>query len=153
MKGLPFVNGRYTKSWKMVYKRLRGGSPPYKSLLSTPIPPPPPAAPPGCYVSMTLGPACNAPINVMRGGGRSQGMGWGFDCLFWRKRLRPNICFPLPRVTHVPYGLERFGNHGDQREQAKAWWISLFCRQISFVLACSRSIEPLKILWYQSKRK
>ena len=28
------------------------------------------------------------------------------------------------------------GNHGGQREQAKAEWISLFCLQISFVSAC-----------------
>ena len=28
------------------------------------------------------------------------------------------------------------GNHGGQREQSKAEWISLFCLQISFVLAC-----------------
>ena len=76
-----------------------------------------------------------------------------FDCRLGRKRLRPNICFPLPRFTHAPYGLERSGNHGGQREQAKAGWISLFCLQISFVLACFWSIEPLKILWYQSKRK
>ena len=59
-----------------------------------------------------------------------------FDCRLGRKRLRPNICFPLPRFTHAPYGLERSGNHGGQREQAKAGWISLFCLQISFVLAC-----------------
>ena len=76
-----------------------------------------------------------------------------FDCRLGRKRLRPNICFPLPRFTHAPYGLERSRNHGGQREQAKAGWISLFCLQISFVLACFWSIEPLKILWYQSKRK
>ena len=75
-----------------------------------------------------------------------------FDCRLGRKRLRPNICFPLPRFTHAPYGLERSGNHGGQREQAKAGWISLFCLQISFVLACFWSTEPLKILWYQSKR-
>ena len=59
-----------------------------------------------------------------------------FDCRLGQKRLRPNICFPLPRFTHTPYGLERSGNHGGQREQAKAGWISLFCLQISFVLAC-----------------
>ena len=62
-------------------------------------------------------------------------------------------CFPLPRFTHAPYGLKRSGSHGGQWEQAKAEWISLFCLQISFVLACFWSIEPLKILWYQSKRK
>ena len=76
-----------------------------------------------------------------------------FDCRLGRKRLRPNICFPLPRFTHAPYGLERLGNHGGEREQAKAECISLFCLQISFVLACFWSIKPLKILWYQSKRK
>ena len=76
-----------------------------------------------------------------------------FDCRLGRKRLRPNICFPLPRFTHAPYGLKRSGSHGGQWEQAKAEWISLFCLQISFVLACFWSIEPLKILWYQSKRK
>ena len=64
-----------------------------------------------------------------------------------------NICFPLPRFTHAPDGLERPGNHGGQREQAKAEWISQFCLQISFVLASFGSIEPLNILWYQSKRK
>ena len=26
-----------------------------------------------------------------------------FDCRLGRKRLRPNICFPLPRFTHAPY--------------------------------------------------
>ena len=52
---LPFVNRRYRKLWKMVYKRLRGGPPPYKNLLSTCSPPSPP--PPGCYLSMTLGSA------------------------------------------------------------------------------------------------
>ena len=55
--------------------------------------------------------------------------------------------------THAPYGLKRSGSHGGQWEQAKAEWISLSCLQISFVLACFWSIEPLKILWYQSKRK
>ena len=55
VKGVPFVNRRYTKSWKMVYKRLRGGPPPYTSLLSTALPPTSPL--PGCYLSMTLGPA------------------------------------------------------------------------------------------------
>ena len=34
-----------------------------------------------------------------------------FDCRLGRKRLRPNICFPLPPFTHAPYGLERSGNH------------------------------------------
>ena len=29
-----------------------------------------------------------------------------FDCRLGRKRLRPNICFPLPRFTHAPYGLK-----------------------------------------------
>ena len=74
-----------------------------------------------------------------------------FDCRLGRKRLRPNMCFPLPRFTHVTYGLERSGNHGGQLEQVKAGWISLFCPQILFVLACFSSIEPLKILWYQNK--
>ena len=72
-----------------------------------------------------------------------------FDYRLGRKRLRPNISFPLPRFTHVRYGLERSGNHGGQREQANAEWISLFCLQILFVLACFCSVEPLKILWYQ----
>ena len=75
-----------------------------------------------------------------------------FDCRLGRKRLRPNICFPLPRFTHAPYGLERSGNHGGQREQAKAGWISLFCLQVSFVFAYFWSIE-FKIVWYQSKQK
>ena len=55
VKGVPFVNRRYTKSWKMVYKRLRSGPPPYKNLLSTP--PLPPSPLPGRYVSIKLGPA------------------------------------------------------------------------------------------------
>ena len=49
-----------------------------------------------------------------------------FDCRLGRKRLIPNTCFPPPRFTHAPYGLETSGNHGGQREQAKAEWISLF---------------------------
>ena len=57
-----------------------------------------------------------------------------FDCRLGRKRLRPNICFPLPRFTHAPYGLERSGNHGGQREQAKAEWISLHCVVFKFRL-------------------
>ena len=49
---------RYTKSWKMVYKRLRVGPPPCKNFLSTPpLPSPPPSPLPGCYVTITLGPA------------------------------------------------------------------------------------------------
>ena len=55
--------------------------------------------------------------------------------------------------THAPYGQERSGNYGGQREQAKAGWIPLFCLQISFVLVCFWSIEPLKILLHQSKWK
>ena len=43
-----------------------------------------------------------------------------FDCRLGRKRLRPNICLPLPRFTHALYGLERSGNHVGQREQANA---------------------------------
>ena len=46
---------------------------------------------------------------------------------------------PLPRLT---YGLERSGDHGSQRELSKGEWILLYW-----------SIEPFKILWYQSKRK
>ena len=53
-----------------------------------------------------------------------------------KKRRRPKLCFPLSRFTHAPYGLKRSGSHGGQWEQAKAEWISLFCLQISFVLAC-----------------
>ena len=112
-----------------------------------------------------------------------QGMGWGFDSLCWPLDRAFNwSCSPrggdiwiflhptwiyltadsdekdwdwtyVSRFTHAPYGLKRSGSHGGQREQAKAEWISLFCLQISFVLACFWSIEPLKILWYQSKRK
>ena len=67
-----------------------------------------------------------------------------FDCRLGRKRLRPNICFPLPRFTHAPYDLERSGNHGGQRKQAKAEWISLFCLQISFVLACFDQLNLLR---------
>ena len=85
---------------------------------------------------------------------------WIFLRAMWRyltadshKKDWDRICFLLPCFTHAPYGLERSGNHGGQREQAKAEWISLFCLQILFVLACFWSIEPLKILWYQSKRK
>ena len=33
-----------------------------------------------------------------------------FDCRLGRKRLRPNICFPLPRFTHAPYGLRKIRN-------------------------------------------
>ena len=76
-----------------------------------------------------------------------------FDCRLARKRLRPNMCFPLLRFTHAPYGLKRSGSHGGQWEQAKAEWTSLFCLQISFVLGCFWSIEPVNIMWYQSKRK
>ena len=69
-----------------------------------------------------------------------------FECRLGRKRLRPNIMFPTSKLhqermislgcTHAPYGPERSGNHGGQREQAKAGWISLCFLQISFVLAC-----------------
>ena len=76
-----------------------------------------------------------------------------FDCRLGRKRLWPNICFPLPRFTHAHYGLERSWNRGGQRKQAKGDWILLFCLQTLFALACFWSIEPCKILWYQSKRK
>ena len=39
-----------------------------------------------------------------------------FDCrLLGSKRLRLNICFPLPRFTHAPYGLEISGNRGGHR--------------------------------------
>ena len=42
-----------------------------------------------------------------------------FDCrLRGSKRLRLNICFPLPRFTHTPYGLEISGNRGGHRWQA-----------------------------------
>ena len=37
-----------------------------------------------------------------------------FDGRLGRKRLRPNICFPLPRFAHAPYGLKRSGSHGGQ---------------------------------------
>ena len=53
-----------------------------------------------------------------------------FDCRLGRKRLRPNTRVTLPCFTHVPYGLERSGDHEGQREQAKTGWISLFCLQI-----------------------
>ena len=96
----------------------------------------------------------NAPINIMPAGGGGGVRAWGgdlivfvgpggraflnlsspdveiFDCRLRQKRLRPKICFLLPRFTHAPYGLERSGNYGGQREQAKAEWISLFCLQI-----------------------
>ena len=67
-----------------------------------------------------------------------------FDYRLGRKRLRPNICFPLPRFTHAPYGLERSGNHGGQRTQAKAEWISLFSFEILFVLACFDQLNLLR---------
>ena len=67
------------------------------------------------------------------------------------KKTETEHVSPLPRFTHAPYGLGNSENHEGQREQAKAEWISLFCLQISFVLACFWSIEPLKILWYQSR--
>ena len=116
------------------------------------------------------------------GGGERQGMGWGFDCLGWpwgrafdwscsprggdiwifqhiwqptqtkKTETEHTVCFPLPCFTHVPYSLERSGSLWGLREPAKAEWISPFCLQILFVLACFWSIEPLKILWYQSKR-
>ena len=63
-----------------------------------------------------------------------------FDCRLGQTRLRPNICFPLPRFTHNPYGVERSGNHGGQPEQARAEWISLFCLQISFVLGSGQKV-------------
>ena len=37
-----------------------------------------------------------------------------FDCRLRRKRLRPNICFRLPRFTHAPYGLKTSESHGGQ---------------------------------------
>ena len=49
--------------------------------------------------------------------------------------------------------LEIMEASGGQREQAKGEWISLFCLQSLFVLACFWLIEHFKILWYQSKRK
>ena len=94
----------------------------------------------------------NAPINVKRKRKTSPDVEI-FDCRLARKRLTPNMCFPLLRFTHAPYGLKRSGSHGGQWEQAKAEWISLFCLQISFVLGCFWSIEPVNIMWYQSKRK
>ena len=48
------------------------------------------------------------------------------------KKTETEHMFPLPRFTHAPYGLKRSGNHGGQREQTKAEWISLFCLQISY---------------------
>ena len=48
--------------------------------------------------------------------------------------------------------LEIMEASGGQREQTKGEWISLFCLQSLFVLACFWSIEPFKILGYQSKR-
>ena len=70
-----------------------------------------------------------------------------------KKTETKHNCFPIPCVTHAPYSQERCGNHAGQRERAKVGWIWLCCLQILFVLACFWSIEPLKILWYQSKRK
>ena len=35
-----------------------------------------------------------------------------FDCRLRRKRLRPNMCFPIPRFKHAPYGLKRSESHG-----------------------------------------
>ena len=57
VKGIPFFNRRYTKSWKMVYKRLRGGRLRRINICWVPLPSPPPSPLPGCYVSITLGPA------------------------------------------------------------------------------------------------
>ena len=50
VKRVPFVNRRYTKSWKIEYKRLRGGPPPYKKIVEYP-------PLPDCSVSMMLVPA------------------------------------------------------------------------------------------------
>ena len=119
----------------------------------------------GLFIVMHLSMLCR------REGEGEDCMGWGFDWFCSPRRgdiwifLRPTWRYlssdldekdwdrTFPRFTHAPYGLERLGNHGSQREQAKAERISLFCLQISFVLARFWSIEPLKILWYQSKRK
>ena len=42
-----------------------------------------------------------------------------FDCRLGRKRLRPSICFTLPRFTHAPYGLENLENHGGHYESKR----------------------------------
>ena len=77
-----------------------------------------------------------------------------FDSRLRWKRLRPNILyvshFHASRMCHMVWkDRDIFEANW---ELAKAEWISLFCLQILFVLACFWSIEPLKILWYQSKR-
>ena len=132
-----------------------------------------------CIFSQTLKKRLNF-LNVMSEGGR-QGMGWGLDCLCWPWGrafdwscspkegdiwifLRPTWRYLTADSddkdwdrTYVPtstlHACAVRSGKIRKREQAKAEWISLFCLQISFVLACFWSIEPLKILWYQSKRK
>ena len=40
------------------------------------------------------------------------------------------------KKTETEHMFPAYTLHGGQREQAKAEWISLFCLQISFALAC-----------------
>ena len=71
----------------------------------------------------------------------------------WRRTRTKDTETEHPCFTHAPLGLKRSGNHGGQRGESKGEWISLFCLKISFVLASLWSMDPFKILRYQSKRK
>ena len=114
-----------------------------------------------CMFSQTLKKLnFNAPINIMPAGRGGRGMGWEFDCRCWPwDRAFDWSCSPrggdiwiflrltwrlttrtkktetehmFPTSTLHAYGLESSGDHGGQREQVKAGWISLFCLQISY---------------------
>ena len=120
-----------------------------------------------------------APINVMPAGGR-QGMGWGFVCLCWPWGrafdwscslrggdiwifLRPTWRYLTADSDEKDWDRTYISLFQALRMRHTVWkhlevveangWISLFSPQTSFVLAFFWSIEPLKILWYQSKWK
>ena len=71
-----------------------------------------------------------------------------FDCRLGRKRLRPNICFPLPRFTQRRTVWKDLEITEANRNKRKLRGFHCFVFKFLFFLACFWSIEPLKIQLY-----
>ena len=76
-----------------------------------------------------------------------------FDCRLGRKRLILKIMFPASTLHACASWSGKIWKSLRPTGTSESWVDFTVCLQISLVLACFWSIEPLKILWYQSKRK
>ena len=73
------------------------------------------------------------------------GTGVGMDLTADSDRRDRTYVSPLPCLTHTMYGLERSGNHGSQREQAKIKVSGFYCiDQLNLLRYCGIKVNGSK---------